>query len=594
MVSVDDAQLLSSSTGLIRDSSRLRPHESSNIDVILIGHSMGGILSAEVALLGLIPTSGSNNTSHRVLGTISLDTPFLGMHPGVIASGIGSLFRSTPTAPGAATGPTGSEDPSEISITKPTSNDVAFDSPSHTSLQSENEQAIPPFLEPTNDPNYNAPFPNDVRMAARSGWANALHFINKHSDDLTKATKSSLASYFEFGGCMADYNGLKTRYSRLRALEDVESHQGRNRRRIRFVNYYTASTGRLKHNQQRSKLGPSDEGGLHPNESTSDIPGNRTVATEVTEMSIHHEGTLSHASSLRGSREEHLDDEVVAKPYNNPGDTSLTRPLSPELEREPGCDTSTTFSRGNNLSLSENARGQATNEGEAQIVDDTRPPIVGDVEEIGHARDDNISDTEPRQLSEVRSLDSSRRTDTSCLPPIPPQPEQPPPFDPTPYSDRDIRKLAEKEQSRQLKAYQRAVQDRDQAIKDRRKLVEKRKKEAKHDHEKQLKKEGKEIAKMTTENKKKTPGPAKGSNKEPETGDAADNENLKAPKPKRDKKFCLLPSKINGDIDPCWVRVYMRDVDEVGAHCGLFFVGPHYEWLINDVGERIKAWVGEK
>ena len=562
--------------------------------MILIGHSMGGIISAEVALLGLYPTSGRNNTSHHVLGTIGLDTPFLGMHPGVIVSGIGSLFRSTPAAPGAATEPTGSEDPGEISVPMPTSDDVTTDSPSHTCLVSENEQAIPPFLSTTNDPNYNAPFPNDVRMATRSAWANALHFVNKHSDDLTKATKSSLASYFEFGGCMADYNGLKTRHSRLRALEDVQSHQAGSRRRIRFVNYYTASTGRLKQSQRQSKSGTSsDVGELHPNKSSSDTPGNRTVATELIETSIYNKGTLSHASNLRGSTEEHLDDDVVARLYDNPWDLSLARPLSPELEDQPGCDTSTALSRGTIVPVSENARGQATNEGEAHIVDDAGPPIE-DVAEIDHAREDDVSDIELRQQSEVRGLLTSSLTDTSCLPPIPPQPEQPAPFDPTPYSDKDTRKLAEKEHSRQLKAYQRAVKDRDQAIKDRRILVKKREKNAKLDHEKQLKKEGKEIAKMTRVNEKKTPGPAKDSKREPETGDASDNESPKVPKPKRDKKFCMLPPKINGEIDPCWVRVYMRDVDEVGAHCGLFFVGAHYEWLINDVGERIKAWVEQK
>lgn len=45
--------------------------------------------------------------------------------------------------------------------------------------------------------------------------------------------------------------------------------------------------------------------------------------------------------------------------------------------------------------------------------------------------------------------------------------------------------------------------------------------------------------------------------------------------------------------DPTWVRVNMAGVDEVGAHCGLFFPGPHYEPLVGDVGERIVSWVQE-
>ncbi len=35
----------------------------------------------------------------------------------------------------------------------------------------------------------------------------------------------------------------------------------------------------------------------------------------------------------------------------------------------------------------------------------------------------------------------------------------------------------------------------------------------------------------------------------------------------------------------------MEGVDEVGAHCGLFFPGEHYERLVGDVGSRIVGWV---
>ena len=71
---------------------RLRPREGLDTDVVLLGHSMGGILSAEVALLN----------KHRILGTVNFDTPFLGMHPGVIASGLGSLFTPASESPAPA------------------------------------------------------------------------------------------------------------------------------------------------------------------------------------------------------------------------------------------------------------------------------------------------------------------------------------------------------------------------------------------------------------------------------------------------------------------------------------------------------------
>ena len=60
----------------------------------------------------------------------------------------------------------------------------------------------------------------------------------------------------------------------------------------------------------------------------------------------------------------------------------------------------------------------------------------------------------------------------------------------------------------------------------------------------------------------------------------------------RDRKFCTLPPRgVDGQVDACWKRVFMEGVDEVGAHCGLFFVGRHYEGLVADVGGRVEGWV---
>src|SRR2546421_1995595 len=60
---------------------------------------MGGILAAEVALLPPHSRESREPFRHRILGTIGFDTPFLGMHPGVVISGIGSLFRPASEKP---------------------------------------------------------------------------------------------------------------------------------------------------------------------------------------------------------------------------------------------------------------------------------------------------------------------------------------------------------------------------------------------------------------------------------------------------------------------------------------------------------------
>lgn len=53
--------------------------------VILLSHSMGGLLAAEAA-------TASTLQSKRIIGLVNFDVPFLGMHPHVVISGIESLL----------------------------------------------------------------------------------------------------------------------------------------------------------------------------------------------------------------------------------------------------------------------------------------------------------------------------------------------------------------------------------------------------------------------------------------------------------------------------------------------------------------------
>lgn len=74
----------------------LRPHEDAETDVVLLGHSMGGLLAAEVVLL---PATSEERRregralEHRILGVINFDVPFLGLHPGIVKSGLASIFK---------------------------------------------------------------------------------------------------------------------------------------------------------------------------------------------------------------------------------------------------------------------------------------------------------------------------------------------------------------------------------------------------------------------------------------------------------------------------------------------------------------------
>jgi len=583
--------------------------------VILLGHSMGGILSAEVALLAPYSAASRELFRHRILGTISFDTPFLGMHPGVVVSGIGSLFRPAADPPKMQSPQSnGGNTPS-----RPTASAAAPPSSQtgdYFELESTDaDGAVSPFASTPNDPNYNPPFQNDVRTPIRTGWDNAMHFITKHSDGLTRATTSYVTSHLEFGGCLADYKGLRTRYARLRALEDVgELGQDRDegdklKQRVRFVNYYTASTGRGKMHEPARRH--SEQRGRSP----------RPMEIEMHDMSLSNRLSTSTARSVSRSPEisveEHRDGQVLPHPLQDP-DKAITDITTHQ------DDAWSEQNEGMNDIDPSPINDRASQETQYETTQAT-PSLLETTPPQPHNKPPSPSPRDPSH---------SPPPDLSSLPPIPPIPTTPPPFDPTPYTDKDTRKLAEKEHARQLKTHQRALQDRANALQDRRKLLEKWAKKARQERDKQAKaaekqvraaakqrlRDEKALLKRGASDSKASPSSRCMStmpenekmNEEEKNNENANDNNRKPrssrdgnrekhvlvkppPKPRPDRRFCVLPPRDgDGERDPCWVRVYMEGVDEVGAHCGLFFAGgAQYERLVGDVGERVAEWVRE-
>ena len=398
----------------------------------------------------------------------------------------------------------------------------------------------PPSSRPaTNDPLFNPPFFNDVSFIDRGWFKNITHFAKKHrQENLVEAAATHIMSHLEFGGCLADYPGLRSRYNKLRKLEDD------NRYRIRFVNYYTVSAGSLGKTKQ-----PRTEDNARPF-----IEG---YSSDVE----------SRVSTPRISIEDY-DDGRRPKPLQpepDESDQSTKNSSSPKHEPSPTMDGSTFLSNG-------------TDEIDLQ------------------------------------------------LPPIPDLPSPPVPPDPNLYTNRDARKQAEKETRRAKKMYEQAVKNRDRAIKERQKLIDKhRRKSAKEAEriarEEQRTKSTQTMPSSTAESQGLVLQPdveerlrdtlALANNQEQEPQQPLSREESRAmnaltpstsppiltlgggANKKKERKFCMLPSKVNGALDPTWIRVYMEGVDEVGAHCGLFFPGPHYETLVGDVGSRIIEWVQE-
>jgi hypothetical protein len=193
---------------------------------------MGGILAAEVALLPAADPYNGDALKHRILGLINFDVPFLGMHPGVVKTGLGSLFQPKISP---------SPNPSQANLLDEDKN--------NSNHPNEINFSPSPFKESLDDRNFDPAFHNDKHLTKRTQLGGALNYFKKNYDNLTRATRDYVFSYFEFGGCLADYSGLRRRYRKLTALEELDeyrvhwSEDGRRMNRVRFINYYTSSTG---------------------------------------------------------------------------------------------------------------------------------------------------------------------------------------------------------------------------------------------------------------------------------------------------------------------------------------------------------------
>lgn len=199
---------------------RLSPHEADDLDVILLGHSLGGILAADVALL-----QANERPKHRILGLVNFDVPFLGLHPRIIPTGIMSSMPKKDLPP---------ED---------------------TLAGEEVSLGLDPTYKPVAPhPNFDPPFRNDVRLVERGFLKGMMHFVNKNTDHLSRSIFDRLVSPVKFANCVNNYSELRQRHRRLMELEKAEFSPGR----VRFVNYYTTSTGRASRKTKASP--PKDEG----------------------------------------------------------------------------------------------------------------------------------------------------------------------------------------------------------------------------------------------------------------------------------------------------------------------------------------------
>ncbi|KAJ4310816.1 hypothetical protein N0V84_010785 [Fusarium piperis] len=560
----------------------LAPHESPTTDVVLVGHSMGGILAADVILMPNPSPYGTYPFKHRILGHISMDCPFLGLHPGIVVSGISSLFKPAATpqdhSQENANAPYGASEatsPSSSSLNLTTSHSSIPGSPSSAASAS--------YSQLPHDPFFNQPFFNDSALQERPFVRRMLHFASKYrSEGLVQAAAKHVVSYLEFGSCLADLSGLESRYAHLRALEDVDELQTQNQSRdprapttrVRFVNYYTLCTGRPKTPKSETpKAGTPDEfassqqSGFSTPNTTADTalgPGSSFLQPNATE------------DHLRASQESPRP-SITIEHRDTMGNATNHQTLLDANHKDSPAHANTT-----------------QNDTEA---------ITSDINRL------SMHDIDPTPIDESTApSDQPRPTEEVELAPLPDPPTPPELPDLTIYTDKDERKQAEKEAKRLQRAYDHAVKDHAKSVREREKLLEKRRRRAQKEADKALKEAARQEKEALKEAEREARDEQRRVEKEAAEQQARDWEDhgraaeaeviaeareLDSSRPKKLRKFCNVPRDGRKVTDPTWVDVFMADVDEVGAHCGLFFPGQHYEQLVGDVGSRIMGWVQE-
>lgn len=151
------------------------------------------------------------------------------------------------------------------------------DVPAEDNLASEEVSlGLDPTYKPvTPHPNFDPPFRNDVRLVERGFLKGMMHFVNKNTDHLSRSIFDRLVSPVKFANCVNNYSELRRRHRRLMELEEAEFSPGR----VRFVNYYTTSTGRVSRKAKASST--KDEALEQTKESMTASPRELSEAPSV-------------------------------------------------------------------------------------------------------------------------------------------------------------------------------------------------------------------------------------------------------------------------------------------------------------------------
>lgn len=391
----------------------------------------------------------------------------------------------------------------------------------------------PPAGRPS-DPFYDPPFFNDQPFREQPFVKRVMNFASKHrSEGLFNAMGNHILSHIEFGGCLADYRGMTARYNKIRALEDVDEVEAK------AQGHPPGAFARVRFVNYYT-LSP---GKPKPPKIEAEEPQPSDITSEKV--------------------------EIIEPIDSKPDGTDETGAEIPIIKTE---------------TVAESAEGNESDYHSAGEYLDEKDASL-DMARL------SMQDLDPTPMEEFNHQHATNDAkDAADLPPIPEVPVPPTLPNLDLFTDKDDRKQAEKESKRLQKAHAQAVKDREKAIRERDKLIEKRRRKSEKESQRMDKEALKEKQKAEKEERKRLEREAAQTIKD-QVAEAAVSPS--GERPKKLRKFCSLPSKVDGQRDATWVDVYMDGMDEVTAHCALFMPGEHYDSLVGDVGERVLNWVQE-
>lgn len=169
---------------------------------------------------------------------------------------------------------------------------------------------LDPAFQSAPSPNFNQPWKNDVRLVDRGFFKGVVHFVNKNTENLSRSIFDRVVSSMKHAGCVNNYTELRQRWRRLKELEEAEMSPGR----VRFINYYTASTGRISPKNKTKPVKDTED---------SDRTDDSTITTSTSQG-------LSEVPETPGTKEETPTRELSETP-SIPTEEAAT----PETEDEP-------------------------------------------------------------------------------------------------------------------------------------------------------------------------------------------------------------------------------------------------------------------